>query len=126
MEICIEKLLPRDLSRCFGSIATHGTNAATETFEAAKETGAKVKLLDTPEKIAAVQQDLKESGFSGPNLNNLELNGVFIQMIAAELSEMGLDSLEELKTAFDGDDEQDRGGRLFWGIDDKPYYYAGT
>lgn len=119
MEININSLKTVDLWPVAGSIATHGTNATTQTFDAAKSVGS--DCLDTPEKLEAYRSHLEVRGMDETeNFNADELNAILIQEVALELRENGLDCLEDLK-GFDHECQ----GNLFYGIDGNFYFYAG-
>ena len=123
MEINITQFYNNENTHDFsGSIATHGENAARDTWNAAKNGP---MLLDTPEKLSAMQAWADSSGGDFGVMDDVELNALFIQLISGDINEMqGLcgDDWAEYEAL---SQEGTVGGRLFIGDDGNVYYYLG-
>ena len=121
MEINITKLTNVDMWPVSGSNATHGQNAAKDTWEAAKGASMEVTVLDTRKKLEAYRKHLKEMGVDGTNdFGDTELNALLIQEVSLELRENGLDSLVDIKEL--EDDEEFSFMRSFFGTDGEYYF----
>lgn len=127
MEICITKFfqsgyLPlRNLS---GSVAEHGQLAGQITYRNSCALGASLQLLDTPEKVESFRAYLEASGFE-PNESE-DWDGLFVQVIAGDLREMGCEVIEDLSRP-EVLEAQERGqapSNIFVGIDGEVYFYA--
>ncbi len=79
---------PRDFS---GSIATHGKNAAKETYGAALEEAGESPLVSDPKDLEQVRAWLKAFGAWEPEeiaaWSPVELNALLIQYISGDLNE---------------------------------------
>lgn len=111
MEIDLTPLLGQDLSMAYGSVHTHGKNAAVDTWEAAK--GIDFPLTNL--QLAHILAHLEEMGFSEDVTGKDMVKALFVQVVAAEMQDMGLRDLSKLEPI-------ESQGRLFLGIDGKPYY----
>jgi hypothetical protein len=119
MEINISALRGTDLWPCYGSQATHGQNAAQDTFKAAKEVS--LNLLDTAETVEKFRDHLKGMGMDETeSMDKITLEGVLVQCVAAELRENGFVLLEDMYDTR-GVEEYDE-MRIFFGTDGEYYY----
>ena len=93
MEIDISALLDKDLSLVYGSVATHGKNAAKDTWEAAN----KVEIPLTNQQYARIYDHLVEMGIEKVSRYEPELRAYFVQLVAAELKDAELSCLSDLE-----------------------------
>ena len=129
MEVCITKFFnecaPRDYS---ASRAEIGDNAGADTWRAACDDSPDYPLLDTEEKRDAFKEHMTAMGFSEADAFSLwtndELNALFLQLIAGDIREAGLDTSDPDWEAHEAD-ENNRGS-LFRGTDGEIYYYLGS
>ena len=81
-----------------GSVATHGANAARETWASANVAAAERPLLDTPAALEDMRGWAKASGGWEPEeiaaWSDQELNALFLQLVAGDMREAGLDGIE--------------------------------
>jgi hypothetical protein len=116
---------PRDYA---ASMAEIGQSAGADTWRAACEDATDFVYLDTPEKREAFTNFARDSGFSEDVPENLD--ALFLQWIAGDCREMGLNSPADFD-AIDWDKiekEQSEGqipSNIFKGIDGEIYFYAG-
>jgi len=77
-------------------LAERGKNAGAETWRNAKDEGASSPLLTTPEQIEALRAYVKDFGaWSDEEIaawSDVECNALFIQLIAGDMREAGLDN----------------------------------
>jgi len=120
-----------------GSIATHGPNAGPNTWAAAKREAAESSLLKTEEQLDAMRQWMKETGAwdkaEREAMSDQELNALFIQLVAGDMREMGLDEVDH--EDFDWEaywERSDGGGNLCRGDVEgsdgfgRYFYYLGS
>jgi hypothetical protein len=132
-EINITSLFVDDTWAYSGSKATHGENAGPQTWSAAKERAKDEPLLKTEDELDAMRRWAKETGaWSKEEIaawDADELNALFIQLVAGDMREAGIDDLEL------DDDEgwkeyekwiENQGGSLYRGTDGQVYYYLGN
>ncbi len=78
------------------SRAERGNNAGAETWKNAKRKAKSAPLLKTPDQIDALRRYVKDFGaWSEGDItawNKIECNALFIQLIAGDMREGGLDS----------------------------------
>lgn len=78
------------------SVAERGKNAGTETWQNAKDEGARAPLLKTPEEIDALRAYVKDFGAWEPEdiaaWSPVECNALFIQLVSGDMREAGLDN----------------------------------
>jgi hypothetical protein len=110
------------------SRAEIGDNAGADTWRAACDDAPDYPLLDTKEKRDAFRRHMRDMGFSEANdmrdWNNLECNALYLQLIAGDIREAGLDNADPDWEAYEAD-ENNRGS-LFRGDDGEIYYYLGS
>lgn len=86
------EVAPRDLS---ASVAEIGRDAGAYTWQASMEASAETMLLDTPEKRDAFRAWVGEAGaWSDEEIaawDAVQLNALFLQWIAGDMREMGID-----------------------------------
>lgn len=130
MEINITKFFtenktPRDYS---ASVAEIGKDAGAATWWAACDDAQDIVYLDSPEKRESFITFIKSCGFDGGSEN---LDALFLQWIAGDCREMGLNNPAD----FDSIDwariesEQSEGrisANIFHGVDGEIYFYAGV
>lgn len=130
MEINITKFFtennsPRDYS---ASVSEIGKDAGAATWQAACDDAQDVIYLDSPEKREAFAEFAEACGFEGESEN---LDALFLQWIAGDCREMGLDTPSD----FDSIDwarierKQSEGqipSNIFHGVDGEIYFYAGN
>lgn len=97
MEINVTKFFrdaPEDWAAYSGSRMEHGDKVAEITWHNACDAAGDFNLLDTDEKRDAFRQELKDMGFSEADDEHTdrELNALFVQCIAADIRESGLDT----------------------------------
>lgn len=128
MEIDITKFFeenrsPRDY---FASVAEIGNGAGRITWQHACEDSADYILLDTEEKRAAFWAFAQACGFEGTSEN---LDALFLQWIAGDCREMGLDTPSDFENIdWLAIEEEQREGiapsNIFKGIDGRIYFNA--
>jgi hypothetical protein len=132
MEIDITTLVEMNCFTLSHSIAEGGENAGQNTWNAAKKQALNSpSLLNTPEKLQAMRDFVRESG--GWNKKEIaawsdnELNALFLQWISGDVRELGADSLDEID--WEEAEEMQREGQapsnIFKGDDGKIYFYLG-
>jgi hypothetical protein len=85
---------PRELS---GSIAEMGAHAGALTWSASCAASVHHPLLDSDEKREAFREWVDGTGFEGvSDLCKVELNALFLQWIASDLRQMGIDDTSEI------------------------------
>lgn len=114
---------PMDYS---ASVAEIGRDAARDTWQAALDDAAEWALLDTDEKRAAFRAHALGFGaWSADEIaawTDTELNALCLQMVAGDIREAGLDTLEPDWAAYDA---SANAGRIGYGLDGEVYYYIG-
>lgn len=129
MEINITRFFretaPMDYS---ASIAEIGRDAARDTWNAANENAADYsELLDTSDKVEAFKAHMQAMGFSEAdefaNWTHEQLTALFMQLIAGDMREAGLDADARAAdwAAYDADESV--GHNLFCADDGEIYYY---
>jgi hypothetical protein len=79
-----------------GSIATHGANAAKETWSNALEQAASKPLLTTEIELQALRDHVQAMGF-GEDVQSYDAdqcNALFIQLISGDMREAGMDGYD--------------------------------
>lgn len=79
-----------------GSIATHGPNAAKNTWNNAKREAATSPLLTTEEQLQALRDHVQSMGF-GDEVQTYpadECNVLFIQLISGDMRENGMEDCD--------------------------------
>ena len=114
------------------SIAEGGKNAGQNTWNASKKQAENTQILNTPEKLQAMRDFVRESG--GWNKEEVaawdenELNALFLQWVSGDVRELGADSLNEID--WEEAEEMQREGQapsnIFKGDDGKIYFYLGN
>ncbi len=119
-------LTPKDFS---ASRAEIGDNAGRDTWNAAMEESEDLTLLKTSEEIEALKADVISMGMEEEEiqaLSNQETNALFLQVISGDIRECS-EYLEQSPIDWEGyEKEENKGGRLYQGIDNEIYYYLGT
>ena len=81
-----------------GSVATHGQNAAKSTWRAAMGGAHDWPLLSTPEQLEAFRDHMRGYGaWDSEEIQSWtidECNALFIQLIAGDMRESGLDEID--------------------------------
>lgn len=81
-----------------GSIATHGPNAGPQTWANAKKEAESSPLLKTVDELDDMRHWAEETGaWSEEEIaawSMVELNALFIQLVAGHMREAGLDNIE--------------------------------
>lgn len=81
-----------------GSIATHGPNAGPMTWANSKKEAASTPLLTTEEQLDAMRSWAKETGAWDKDeiaaWDATEINALFIQLVAGDMREAGLDDID--------------------------------
>lgn len=123
---------PRDLS---ASVAEIGANAGADTWQASCEASEDSMLLDSDDKKQAFRAFVRSSGgWNDEEVNewsDKELNALFLQWIAGDMREMGIDSPVNSPDGIDWESieaEQQEGiipSNIFRGEDGSVYFYAG-
>ena len=105
----------------YGSMANLGTDAATMTFNNAKEYASGCDLLDTPEKVAAFKKHIDGYGAwdkdEVESWSHDELVALLCQCIEADIQDFG--PIDESR-----DTNPDEGGYCFRGSDGEYYFLA--
>lgn len=124
---------PRDLS---ASVMEIGKDAGKYTWEAALESAAEARLLDTEEKVQAFAQFARESGgWTSEEIKKWsvqETNALFLQWIAGDMREMGLHKPVENPDHVDwpaieaGQENGQIPSTISKGIDGEIYFYVGS
>lgn len=134
MEIDISRLFnpgefaPRDYS---ASVAEIGENAGRATWQAACNDSAEFMLLDTDEKREAMRDHVRGFGAWDADeiaaWSDLELNALFLQMVAGDMREADLDTDAPDWDAYEAGAEAGRySSRIGRGCDEKSvWYYLG-
>lgn len=97
MEINISILIESEFrpDDVYGSVATHGENAGTDTWSAALEYAETLpNFFDTEEKEEAFRQHIGDMGFSSDDVDHwgpMDFVSLFLQLAAAEMGEAGFD-----------------------------------
>lgn len=97
MEIDITKFVSEtDTWGLSGSIATHGANAGPDTWGNALREANQAPLLTTDEQLQALRDYIQETGFSEDvqSYGAKECNALFIQLIAGDMRESGMDGTD--------------------------------
>lgn len=124
---------PRDLS---ASVAEIGTNAGAYTWEASCEAADEYNPLDTEDKKSAFREFVRSSGgWTDDEISawsDKELIALFLQWIAGDMREMGIDKPVANPFSVDWAEieaSQEMGqapSNIFRGIDGEIYFYAGS
>ena len=81
-----------------GSVATHGPNAGPRNWAAALEEAKRTVLLDTPEKLDALRDYMREFGaWDDAEIDawsDVECNAMFLQSISLDMREAGMDEVD--------------------------------
>lgn len=132
MEIKISKFFeecaPMDYS---ASVAEIGQDAGRATWSAACDDAPDYDHLDTEEKREAFRTYVGDFGaWSDDEIaawSNVELGALFLQMVAGDIREAGLDtSAPDWEEYENGAEAGAHGGRIFRGDDGQIYYYVGS
>lgn len=111
-----------------GSIATHGKNAARDTFNAAVSEFENYPLINSKTKRAALRGHLLSYGAWDKSeidsWTNAELNAMFLQIISADMNESGLDIGAPDWVQYEGDSEAGRVSGAMFVADDGDIYYS--
>jgi hypothetical protein len=113
-----------------GSIATHGPNAARDTWNNAKQEASESPLLKTKAELDAMRKWAKETGaWSREEIaawSSGEVNALFIQLVTGDMREAGFedDYFEDIdwETHEEESRETGAGSAIFKGTDDRVYY----
>lgn len=112
---------PEDI---YGSVATHGENAASVTWSAALEYAKELpNFFDTEEKEEAFRQHVEDMGFSSDDVDHwgpMDFAALFLQMVAAEMVDYNFDPQEPDWYILDGSGSKVFGGHL--SSDGEAYY----
>lgn len=119
---------PMDYS---ASVAEIGANAGADTWNAAKEDAPDYLMLDDSDKLDALRAYVKTFGaWNDAEIaawSDIEINALFIQMIAGDMREAGLDAPAPNWTQYEADCEAGRcASNIFKGDDGQVYYYIGS
>ena len=98
MEINITPLADMDAFPLSHSMMEGGENAGRNTWEASKRQADETPLLDTPEKLDAFRDWVRDHGaWSDEELaawTPQEVNALFLQWIAGDVRDLGADTLD--------------------------------
>lgn len=116
-----------------GSVFELGDNAGQITWDNSKETAKQFSLLDTDEKLQAFREYIRGFGAWDADeiaaWSDLELNALFVQLIAGDMRESGLDECHfddiDWQAHEEGAQEGRYSGNIFKGVDGQVYYYVG-
>lgn len=119
---------PMDFS---ASIAEIGENAGEQTWRAALEEAEDTQLLINQEQIEAFREFAISCGFSEPDLSDTELQALFIQWIAGDMRQMGLNRSSDFDSInWEEIEEAQKQGQIpsniYRGTDGEIYFYAGS
>lgn len=122
MEIKITKFFDLEPSDFYGSVMSHGLDAAKMTWNGALLEAKNTPLLETPDQILAVRLHLKHMGFSEDSMTmpEIEIQALFLQLIAADLLENPLDEDDE-----NNHEDSDNSGSSIFKAGKDYYFYAG-
>ena len=134
LELDITSLIGQDLWPCYGSIQTHGHNAAKITWNAALDLAKECEFVNEDNRDEMVEHfiQLGLSDSEEAEWTDQELNALVIQSICSDLTALGinLDTFSELslkdleKLLQDFEDNQDDYTPIFIGCLDKKLYIA--
>lgn len=100
MEINITSLKDMDCFALSHSVMEGGSNAGQNTWQAAKEQAEETSLLDTEEKKEAFREWIADFGAWSEEdiaeMDDINLNALFLQFIAGDVREAGADYLEDI------------------------------
>jgi hypothetical protein len=86
-----------DAAEYSGSVAERGPNAGAITWRASQEAAGRFRMLDTPDKLDAFRTWLKPwGGWSEAEIAAMsddDLNALFLQWVASDMREGGLNDL---------------------------------
>lgn len=132
MEINITRFFtdaaPMDYS---ASVAEIGNNAGRDTWNAACDDAADYgPMLDTPDKLDAMRAWAKSSGaWDAAEIaawSDIEVNALFIQFVAGDMREAGLNCQNPNWTQYEADAEAGHcAGNIFRADDGQVYFYLG-
>jgi hypothetical protein len=113
-----------------GSIATHGSNVARDTWNNAKQEARESPLLKTPDELDAMRKWAKSTGaWSKTEISawsDEELNALFIQLVTGDMREAEFEDtdFEDIDwEAYEAKAQEGKiSGAIFKGIDDRVYY----
>lgn len=134
MEINITSLFREiDAPLCSGSRFELGDNAGQITWDNSIETAKEFSLLDTDEKRQAFRDYVKGFGAWDADeiaaWNDLELNALFVQLIAGDMRESGLDDCHaddiDWQAYEQGASEGQYNGNIYKGDNGQIFYYVG-
>ena len=125
MVICITKFFQSNylpLRNLSGSVAEHGQLAGEITWRNSCALGASLQLLDTPEKVEAFRAFLEATGFEPSESEDWE--GLFIQVIAGDLRQMGCEIVEDLSRpeVLEAQERGDAPSNILVGLDGEVYF----
>ena len=123
-----EECAPRDYS---ASVAEIGQDAGAVTWAAACEDAPEFALLDTPEKRDAFRDYVRGFGaWTDAELSgwtDTELGALFLQLIAGDIREAGLDTAAPDWAEYEAGAQAGRySGNLYRGDAGRVYYYVGA
>jgi hypothetical protein len=127
MEINITKFFKSaHMPDYFASVAERGENAGPETWANANSATA-YHMLDTPDKVAQMRRWARSSGGwndkGAAALTDVEVNALFVQLVASDIREAGIDTAAPDWDQYDEDCDEGRGtGNLYLGDDGEVYY----
>lgn len=111
-----------------GSIATHGANAGPDTWGNALAEADQAPLLTSGKQLQALRDHVEAMGF-GEDVQSYgakECNALFIQLIAGDMRESGMDGIDVADfdwEAYEAEcQEGSISGNIFKGDDGKIYY----
>lgn len=127
MEIRITKFFQCDylpLRNLSGSVAEHGLLAGVVTYRNSCALGASLQLLDTPEKVESFRAYVEACGFGPSESENWD--GLFVQVIAGDLREMGCETIEDLSRpeVLEAQESGEVPSNIYLGDDGEVYFYA--
>lgn len=94
MEINISSLAGMNAFDLSHSMAEGGENAGANTWEASKGQAEETPLLDTPEKLEAFRDWVRDHGAERAAWTPQEVNALFLQWIAGDVRDLGADTLD--------------------------------
>ena len=132
MELNVTAILNHDLWPCYGSVATHGTNAGASTWAAAKKTSNDAMIVSDENRDGLRCHFESYGAWDSEEIaawTDLELNALIIQDVCSALSDVGLDldTLDELTQCeiIEALNNENCDGRLFLCDDGEYYFYIG-